>query len=399
MKYKSTLFVLALLMIAFFVNAYGAVQKNNEAQLSYHSDNTVAGNIKLASNKLGVSKKELISSFLASSVAGSYQKNSSHQDYLPIISDMGETGSKFFSQSSLAITYPWLEPLLYPAEAPKALSIFKWNKPIKVSTRFPNNLEPYTQNYKEKISIFGENGGRNPFEYVDILSELENSGVSSEKDIEVLKESVSRFVNAEKLVSQELNKTISKIKPIIDLEYVGINDSDLEAVNLVVVLMGDKAHWKYNKNTSSSRSSYIDEKFRYKFFNHIDQYLYTAVNFTSGYDNQVEGFFVPDADGSIQFSVCYIWYGHSTEKISLATRECLLRSLGFPNSVITDQPSVISLWNEESDRKSKTELYSLLNSPQGLLNYDEMLLRLLYSSDLAPGQSYINFLQHFYKGD
>lgn len=114
------------------------------------------------------------------------------------------------------------------------------------------------------------------------------------------------------------------------------------------------------------------------FVDHIEPLLHAAIPFING-KNSVDGFFVSDSRNVIKFSVCHIWGGHSDDMILALVGECLLRSLGLPDSSMNKRRGESLL----GDPPAQGDGVALRLSP-----YDKLLLGLLYHSDMKPGSDF-----------
>lgn len=110
-----------------------------------------------------------------------------------------------------------------------------------------------------------------------------------------------------------------------------------------------------------------------------------AVRFTPMASSQVEGYYVPDADNHIEYARCYIWPDHKTDMQKSLIAECLLRSLGLPETVYNIDDSLLSDWNKKLGTISKNILkegFSANPSRQDLLA-DEAWAKLEEKDDVV----------------
>lgn len=107
----------------------------------------------------------------------------------------------------------------------------------------------------------------------------------------------------------------------------------------------------------------------------------------------VEGYFLANGKNEIQMSVCYIWEGHKPEILRGLIRECLLRSLGFPDpayplsGILSEELSMLGSWNGSTDPLPKFSEY--LHKPFSLTDADRFFLSLLYNPKIKAGMDYM----------
>lgn len=90
---------------------------------------------------------------------------------------------------------------------------------------------------------------------------------------------------------------------------------------------------------------------------------------------------------------CYIWEGHATKILRGLIRECLLRSLGFPDlaypfsGVMSEELSMLGSWNGSTGPVPRFAEY--LNKPLFLTSADRFFLGLLYNPKIQAGMYYM----------
>jgi len=133
----------------------------------------------------------------------------------------------------------------------------------------------------------------------------------------------------------------------------------------VVPISATRLHNKY-------KSYIVDASyFRHPRNHALQELLRNAVEFTPYSRSQVDGFFIPDSENQIEFAACRIANRLSHDMQVALITECLLRSLGMPETVklfrgvghkeehrqrfqMSRKNFFLGLWNQAEDRSSKT---------------------------------------------
>lgn len=316
----------------------------------------------------------------------------------------------FFKPENIKQHYPWLEPYLFSnREAPRALAISKWTKPIRISLGLPNDMKPYSPplyngkpvtEYPEWPHILDEQKRPVLFEGLWMPP-----GYGKELNPE-----------AKQIASDEaklLAPTLTRLTGL-SVEFVQDEGNDPSNMRIVLSEASEADFWA----TEFKRNGFVTNGMGFRQI--VEDKLDGAIFFTPLYGSyQVDGFFIASPENEIEFSVCYIRDDHDAVLLQKLVRECLVRSLGFPEFQNTLKNSYLNAWNGRELPKEKldalknsitdvlgkdaaqefllnnTTYLSFKKSPvddltlgsADLNESDKYLIRLLYSGVVKPGMS------------
>lgn len=147
----------------------------------------------------------------------------------------------------------------------------------------------------------------------------------------------------------------------------------------------------------------------------FENYLSGAVRMTPYSRAQVDGYFIPDEEGSIQQSVCHIYFVLPDKLMRSLVDECLVRGLGLPNLSSVRPDNLLGAWartfeplaaGEAFEKGAEVvgmrrgwwtpfpgDIWGRYNArldrirPPKISDYEEKMIRLLYSPAVKAGQS------------
>ena len=272
--------------------------------------------------------------------------------------------SEFYELDRLTKQYPWFANFIYFQEGmPDYVVVNKWNSPIRISIGWPNNLEPFSVVPTEN-SPLGERY---------IYSENDNS----EK--------------YEKILSEEVARIASDLSDItgLDIQFLPRSAETLESYGNVRINFISPEYQKdkfFKTDHKKSRSISTPAWPKPLSIEHIQEWFLSAVHYTPYSDKQVEGYFIPNFKNEIQFAACAIHSGHEDMIMRALIRECIVRSLGFPNGQELTPNSTIGLWNDKDAwfvRNLKKPFP--LSAPSTVTQIDKYFLTLLYANEIQAG--------------
>lgn len=256
--------------------------------------------------------------------------------------------------------YPWLYEYLYRKQgAPRFYAINKWTKPIKVVFGFPNDLKPYAD-----------------YKGVETQSNLYSFFRTSQKP------EVYKFAET---VVQPFLKTVEDLTGL-PATYIAQEDKD-DLGNLRIVFTNGTPMWETPFKLTSSGIMVRPHTPNVLFRGFLErQYMNTAVHFTPGALQQVDGYIIPNADNSIGMTFCYIWEGHSEALMKALIQECMLRSLGLPGETPSKKSSgLLGYWNKGEKKGVADEAQQDISVPITKLERD--VIRFLYSDKVKTGMT------------
>lgn len=197
----------------------------------------------------------------------------------------------------------------------------------------------------------------------------------------------------------------------LDVSYTTPDESSFVKSNLHIIYVDQLNDWDTIYKKNNSKFSIDDRNPKYSFRPVAEGLITNKYNFTPDLNNQVDGYNIVDADNNIVSSYCYVWKHHNDAIFTSLIHECLLRSLGFPNSI--DNPSsLMGAWNspfsdpvhkDEIDHRMRAfanlkpnEISDLVNAnnlsatPSWISDSDREMISLLYQTGLSAGDSYEN---------
>lgn len=272
-------------------------------------------------------------------------------------------------RDDLHANYPWIEQLLYPAVAPRLLSINRWAHSPEITVLFEHNFTSL------------ENVSSVPFILTvgNIKAGVptpEAASFSASEEFQTLRSFVSQSARAISAVTGMrlfLNK--------VDRPALG-------AINIVLVSNNTLGgtHYKLPSDYSFSvlnswtNTDYVDLRGVYG----LEREFPHAIKFSPTFPDQVDGYFVTNENNEIEFSMCYIWSGHNDDTIKSLALECLVRSMGLPGGIRPKHsPSILSSWSKHGE----TLEVVAGGSTDPLTDIDKRLLSTLYLPQLHTGMS------------
>lgn len=239
--------------------------------------------------------------------------------------------------------YPWLyEYIAREKGMPNYWGIYKWTKPVIISAGLPFDLK----------SASGHEGD-GPYLYNSVPKDMpDNLEDIARSEVEA----------AFPFLEKNTGLTFSYLPHSVETQ------DKYGSLRIVFMDARDYCDWqtKYKKGKSlcERRSNFRSPGFLPVPFRHIveKRLLPTAIRFASS-SQQVDGFFLPEADNSIGMSFCFIYYKHEEEMMRGLIRECLIRSLGFAADTGWRQ-TISGGWNKtEADEKVPDYLSSSYRPP------------------------------------
>lgn len=223
----------------------------------------------------------------------------------------------------------WLSPFINKSQAPARTGVInKWMaQEITVGVGWPSDIDQFFQHTPpDKPSR----------EFINTVQAV-TVGIAKESGLNL------KFVHPDD--PQENTESFARIR-IVPIKSTGLH-------NKYKSYVVDASHTRHPR--IQSYQTMIDN----------------AVEFTPYSRSQVDGFFIPNENNQIEFAGCRIVSGLSPEMRSALVTECLLRSLGLPNTVQTYRflpyrgsanhsfqmsrsSFFLGLWNQQEDASSKT---------------------------------------------
>lgn len=290
----------------------------------------------------------------------------------------------FFSPARFSKEYPWLYPHLYfPEGMPKAFVLNKWVKPIRISVGYPNDLKPYiSPEYKGKaLTDYPE------WPHFDREDERRNL-----MDTILVAPGWQTKAEAYSVVEQEARDFAPEISNLVNLPVSFLPHKEETKDNFasmrIILIDSPKEKFKFKlapRETWLSLSPEAGEVPKEEtLFSLRSSMLEASVNFTPEDLRQVEGLILPNARNEIDMTFCFIWNSHKEWLLRGLVRECMLRSLGIPERVIS--------WKMQPEDTLNILLSSWNMGGRGtgtlsLSETDKSVVKTLYNPALKPGMS------------
>lgn len=310
---------------------------------------------------------------------------------------------KLLHPDDIAVTqsaYPWLYPHLVPENGlPKPLAVNKWTQPIRIAFGMPNDLKPFEdapQNGKRAFKLIDPQllGGKWTgfyFAINDRIADIKNYDRFSvvENEIKVFAEVVSPIVGI----------PVSYIAPDLETkeQYGNIRINLFKDDSLITQsadqLVSDGAFKRVDRQIPGIYGV------KWGSFAHVPTSFAAVESAFRGplvFHNakrHVEGYLLANEKNEIDMAVCYIWQGHKLEILRGLIRECLMRSMGFPDTayplsgVLDKELSILGSWNGNTGPIPRYSDY--LHQPFSLTDTDRFFLRLLYNQKIRAGMDYM----------
>ncbi|MCL4677703.1 MAG: hypothetical protein KJ017_03810 [Alphaproteobacteria bacterium] len=306
--------------------------------------------------------------------------------------------------ADIAVTefaYPWLYPHLVPENGlPKPLALNKWTQPIRIAFGMPNDLKPFDQ-ASEK--------GKRVFKFVDSPT-LEGKWTGFYFKIND-RVADMRSYRGFPVIENEIKAFAEAVSPVIGLPVSYLppdKETQAQFGNIRVNLFNDDTLTE-NKMNGADHDGLFKREDRptprlsgVKFgmngppppssFSELEAMLRARITFKNP-RRHVEGYFLSNERNEIQIAVCYIWEGHRPEVLRGLIRECLLRSMGFPDpaypfsGILSGQLSMLRAWNGPAG--PLPEFFEYLQKSFVMTEADRFFLTLLYSSKTQSGMDYM----------
>ncbi|HIF26486.1 MAG TPA: hypothetical protein EYG18_07185 [Micavibrio sp.] len=242
----------------------------------------------------------------------------------------------------------WLHDLINrPDGIANPMGLHKWTQPIKISTGLPI---PYSPQADRLISL--------PY--------TENAETEQK-----IKNIVTNF--------------IPQLEPLVGLPISWAEDSDSDQINVRIIYIqnihGENHDLSWQSDYKRGRVWISKPNSGPEPFFNFEHKINTKYSFTPSTLEQVEGYLIANPDNSYKFAYCYIWEGHNDNMFVALVKECVLRSLGFPNPPSYATNSFLSIWNSDLETHNSVNYSPAKNKgiPQKLTEMDKILIRLLYS--------------------
>lgn len=219
----------------------------------------------------------------------------------------------YYSFEEFNQDYPWIAKYYLRSVTPKSGA--KWAENINITVGFPNRLEPLNESKTGKVFLF---------------------------DTQSLVPVVDQDMQA------KLADEIAEIqKNLVDSFPFKINFNNSSEGNFRIIFVSDISDWKNTFKRSSdlkgTNSTGFPKQINFEAF--FERSNPSLIKFTPNLDNQVEGYFLVNAQGNIDYSVCYIYEGQEDIILSSLIQECIFRGLGFPYEQKENEHSVAFHWN------------------------------------------------------
>lgn len=289
--------------------------------------------------------------------------------------------------------YPWLSPLLYPKGLPRYGAISKWVSPVRISFGLPNDLKPYNlpvykgkllSEYDDWLYIRDEAAALPNFysalfkdPYDPLSSGVLESRTIAESEVRKILPELTRLTGLD--VAYIENEGKAKDDPISNVRIVLINKEMWQGDNLFKT--------GPNTRTSSGPGRTFKGGFEYRFPG--------ASFFSPNGKNRVDGYFVSNERNEIDFAVCYIREGHDSLLLRMLIRECLIRSMGLPDSQYHFEDSLLSPWNDFVPVAGSGVDVDLPT----LSGVDQAILGMLYSANVRPSMTYRDIYKIFLRNN
>lgn len=310
--------------------------------------------------------------------------------------------------------YPWLYEYLYRDEGvPRYAAVNKWEKPIKISFGFPNDLQPVIpekapdteQTHTVPASRYQQQKAADLYEST-VFDARHN-------DITIHETIAEKIKQAQNVSEQEVTRHVKNLSELTGLDVTYLPHTEETPDNMANVRIvfvdnmkdGCGGNWKTPfkrrvipdsslKGTSwrcspspVSRFEYTKYILNMRFRADFEQYLSTAVLFTPEAERQVDGYLLPNADNSIGMSFCFITIDHSPEMIKGLVRECLVRSLGLTQAPYDNGTALLGYWNNPDQLITKRARNNIPKEPPEITEMDRFLIKTLYNPQINPGMT------------
>lgn len=257
---------------------------------------------------------------------------------------------RLFMPANFAQQYPWLYEYIYrDLGSPRMLSLNKWKRSVKVSVGYPFELN------------------------------AQQSGVNEFLDYE----EVDMQQKQEVLVEDEVKKLAPILRDLTDLpvDYIPHKSETIQNFANLRVIFTDASRFEtaFKKGGVSWAKAYarnIGPPARY-FRMEIEPLLTTSVKFTSRQKDQVDGYFLTNANNEIEYSFCFLSDRHEQSLLRALVKECVLRSMGLPENTSRQKKALLSAWT------------SVGKPYPSFTDFDRYMLWILYNPRLKPGMSRI----------
>ncbi len=257
--------------------------------------------------------------------------------------------------------YPWLSEFIYRRDGlPRYGVINKWGGSVTVSYGYPNDLIPEKG---ESVALYANGEG----------------GPKSEE--------------VKAIADNQIEKTAKMITAVtgVPISFVPARAKEVRDLgNLRVIFVDNTDSWK-TKYKKGNGGTYMTSIFPRKvtFRPQITNLIPSIVWYTPYSSSQVDGFFISDSNNNIKMAFCYIWEGNNKNIIPLLIKECLVRSMGIPDSSsFAPKDSILSLWNAQENYRD-TRIYDRLGEDAA---FDMKILATLYRKDIVSGEDAVSVL-------
>lgn len=279
---------------------------------------------------------------------------------------VNDTPTEHLQKAKLKKIYPWLAPFVYPEHGlPKFSAVNKWNKNIRISLGFPNDLK--------------------------IASDQEQHADSDDKLKASIVSDVSVTTKNEDVVISQVRSIAPVLSDLTNLkiEYVPHEEeTERDFANIRLILMpsmgGMDSLYKIDDHPYAS-FPYGGGLDRY-FDGVVWNYVPGSVFFSPTKNNQVYGYIFPNEKNNIQMAFCYIWQDHEEGVVRSLVSECLLRALGLTNIIRTEHDSLLK---ERGIPENDSNKGAVKQSNVDIPDIDKRLIRLLYSPEMKSGYDLI----------
>lgn len=276
----------------------------------------------------------------------------------------------FWNPAYMEMQYPWFSEFLYREEGlPAVIALSKWrkDKKIMVSTGFPNDLVPFkTPRWKGKMLHQYD-------EWPAVTYDQENGSIAN---------FITGYITPDKsdqsMPDAHLASTKSFISELseetgLSLEYISHEaETTQNYADIRIVFTDKKAVQEENSVHISYQSSFKPDTY---LFRQDIEGRFPGRTFFAKRDG-FRGYYLRDVNANIAFSICYIWRGYPGQELQGRINECLLRSMGLPAANYSNRNSLLG--------------YSDKNMSE-LTEYDRYMLRALYSPYFESGMTINEF--------
>lgn len=288
------------------------------------------------------------------------------------------------NRDNLKNHYPWLSSALsINTRSPDLTAVSRWNKPIKVSLGLPDAGPIYASEYNER----------------------------------------ALDARAQEIARQEIKELIPILADAtgLDIDFLDTSDDLASAgANMFVALVDFQGadYWgtKYKRGP-------VNKIIGRPTFRTMESEFVSAIFFTPYIaPYQVDGYYAVNDKNEIQTSVCYVRDDHEVSVLKNLIRQCLMRSLGFPDLALGVEDSILS-WNgppdinKENFRQARAALDDALGAEiaekfllpllslryvdggngsaikEGYSQIDRNFLKILYSKNVRPGMGGVEIIK------